>query len=365
MSIFYSDITSLLFSNLFISLIAFFAVRGRKKSHPSQDKKWHLQFALSKEDAVSQLFLLLSFFFLGVTLLAFNRDFGQPLSWRAIIFITSIVGLISAYYLKTVYTLLFSLVGLMFWWGAQATQWTEGRDIKTSALFAGLSFIALTLYSLGRLHEKQIKFKRFALVYTLLGIAAVTGVLFFFSSTSGIDLIGKMTKGSSFFNSWQITLSLFTFLILLVVVTLYAWAQKMLSIFEVLAVFALTFLFCIIALLPEQTMFVRVGNDYYSSYGSEKLTSVGILWALVFNFAIFFELLGLIFSGYLRREIWLINLGAIFLFLLIIVKYFDWFFSFMDKSIFFIGVGILFFIIGGFMEKSRRYMTSNIKEKTQ
>ena len=333
--------------------------------HPSQDKGWYLQFALSKEDAVSQLFLLLSFFFLGVTLLAFNRDFGDRLSWRAILFITSLSGLIGAYYLKTIYTLFFSLIGLTSWWGAQAARWIDGKNIKTSVLFAGLSFLALLFYSLGHLHEKQVKFKRFALVYLFLGIISTTCALFFFSTKPGIGVIGEMTKGASLFSSWQLMVSLLVFLSFLVGVSLYAAALKLLSPFELLAVFALTCLFGITALLPKQNMFIHGGQTYifYSRGGS--LSNSGVLWALIYNFAIFFELLGLILSGYLRRETWLINLGALFLFLLIIVKYFDWFFTSLDKSIFFIGAGIILFAVGWFMEKGRRYMISNIKTQSQ
>lgn len=355
----------LLLPVIIIGLIVYFVRRRRKKSHPSEDKEWYLQFALSKEDAVSQLFLLLSFFFLGVTLLAFNNDFGDPVSLRTILFITSLVGLVGAYYLKIIYTLAFSLVGLTSWWGATAVEWIVGKDIKTSALFAGLCFLALLYYSLGHLHEKEIRFKRFALVYLMLGIIAVTGILFFFSTKPGIGLIGEMTQGASFFGSWQLTLSLLVFLISLVGVTLYAAAQKLLSPFELLAVFALTCLFGITALLPEQTMFVQGGGSDGFYYGDGPLSRSGVVWALIYNFAIFFELLGLIFSGYVRRETWLINLGALFLSLLIVVKYFDWFFTFLDKSIFFIGAGILLFGVGWFMERGRRYMISNIKAQAQ
>jgi len=362
---FYSIFSFLLWPILIIGLIVFFIRRRHKKLHPSQNKEWYLQFALSKEDAVSQLFLLFSLFFLGITLLAFNRDFGEPLSWRAILFITSSVGLISTYYLKTIYTLVFSLVGLTGWWGTQAAQWIDEKGIKTSALFVGLSFLALIFYSLGHLHEKQIKFKRFALVYFVLGIISITGALFFFSTKPGIEVIGKMTKGAPFFGSWQLTLSLLVFLVSLIGVILYSAAQKLLSPFELLAVFALTCLFGITALLPEQTMFVQTTQSYGFYSGGGELSSTGVLWALVYNFAIFFELLGLIFSGYARHETWLINLGALFLFLLIIVKYFDWFFSSLDKSIFFIGAGILLFVVGWFMEKGRRYMISNIKSQAQ
>lgn len=149
----------------------------------------------------------------------------------------------------------------------------------------------------------------------------------------------------------------------LICVTIYSAIQKLLSPFELLAVFTLACLFGITALLPEQTMFVRGSYGLFSSRG--ELSDTGVLWALIYNFAIFFELIGLIFSGYMRRDTRFINFGASFLFLLIIVKYFDWFFTFLNKSIFFIGAGILLFVVGWFMERSRRYMISNIQKQVQ
>lgn len=317
----------------------------------------YFRFALSKEDAVSQLFLLLSFFFLGITLLAFNRDLGSLYSWRDVLFITSIIGLVSAYYFKTIYTLAFSLVALTSWWGAQSAKWLQDKDIKTSAIFAGLVFIALLFYTLGHLHEKEIKFKRFTFVFLVLGIIAITGVLFLFSTEPGLGVLEDMTKGEPFFKSWQITLSLLIFITSIIGVTLYCASKKLISPFELIAIFVFTGLFGLVALLPEQNVFVQ-------GYGGE-LSKNGVFWALIFNLAVFFELLGLIFSGYLRKKGWLINLGAFFLFLLIIVKYFDWFFTFLDKSIFFIGAGILLFVVGWFMEKGRRYILKDIKSELQ
>jgi hypothetical protein len=358
-------ILSLLFWPIvIIGLIVFFVRRRRKRTHPATDKEWYLQFALSKEDAVSQLFLLLAVIFLGVTLLAFNRDLGDPFSWRAILFITSVIGLTCAYYFKVIYTLILSLVGIASWWGAQAAEWIQGKDIKASVILAGLSFIALLFYSLGHAHEREMKFKRFALVYLVLGIISITGTLFFLSTKPGLVVFGEMTRGASFLGSWQITFSLLAFLAFLTGTTLYSAGNKLMSPFEVVAVSLLALLFGVIALLPEQNLFLQP-DHFYGFYEGWELSSSGVLWAIIFNAIIFFELLGVIFSGYLRRETWLINLGALFLFLLIIVKYFDWFFTFLDKSVFFIGAGILLFVVGWFMEKGRRYMISNIKMQSQ
>lgn len=357
-----SYLSFLIWPVIIIGLILYFARRRSGKIHPSENKDWYFQLALSKEDAVSQWFLLLFVFFFGVTLLALNRDLGDPLSWRTILFIGSMVGLVIAYYFKVVSTLIFSLIGIMSWWGVQAIEWIQGKDIKTSSILVGLIFIALLFYSIGHLLEKELKYKRFALVYLILGIIFITGALFIFSSKGGLSMLTEMTKGAIFFGSWEITFSLLFFFVFLIVVSLYSASKKLILFPEVGAVFIVGILFGATAFLPEQSMFIQSGS--YTRSGSE-LSSSGVLWAIIFNFAIFFELLGLIFSGYLRREEWLINLGTLFLFLLIIVKYFDWFFTFLDKSLFFIGAGILLFAVGWFMEKSRRYMIANIKTEGQ
>ena len=363
---YFGILSFLIWPVIIIGLIFYFARRRGGKNHPSGNKDWYLQLALSREDAVSQWFLLLSVFFLGVTLLTLNRDIGDPLSWRTIMFSTSIIGLIITYYFKTISTLIFGLIGIASWWGIQAIQWIQNKDIKTSSILAGLILIALLFYVLGHYHEKELKYKRFALVYLILGIISVTSALFIFSSKPGLGMLAEMTKGVSFMSSWEVTTSLLVFFAALVGLTLYSASKNLILLAETAAVFILAILFGITAFLPQQTIFMQTGNylGYYSGSGSE-LSANGVLWAIVFNFAVFFELLGLILSGYLRREEWLINIGTFFLFILIIVKYFDWFFTFLDKSLFFIGAGILLFAVGWFMEKSRRYMISNIKTEQQ
>ena len=359
---FFGILSFLIWPILIIGVIGYFVRRNKKSGHPATDTEWYLQFALSKEDAVSQLFLLLSVFFFGVTLLAFNKNIGDPFSWRIILFITSVLALLIAYYFKALYSLAVGLMGVTGWWGAQAAEWMQGKDIKTSVMVAGLAFIALLLYVLGHLHEKEIKWKRFALVYLILGIIPITGALFFFSSKPGLSELGAMTKGALFISSWQITTSLVIFLAALVGVMLAAAAKRLLSFFECLAVLGLMLVFGAIALLPEQHLFLQQAGNHYDRFysGGQALSNSGVLWAVMFNVLAFFELLGLIFSAYSRRETWLINLGALFLFLRIIMKYFDWFFTFLDKSIFFIGAGILLVALGWFMEKGRRLMISTI-----
>ncbi|GIW66908.1 MAG: hypothetical protein KatS3mg095_0806 [Candidatus Parcubacteria bacterium] len=197
------------------------------------------------------------------------------------------------------------------------------------------------------------------MVYSiLLGLIPISIILFYFSTQPGLKMLEEITKGTYFFNSWQITLSLFVFLISIIGLLVYTLNNNLIFKSEAVAIGFLVVLSCIIVLLPKQTLFLQQ-EYYYKTF----LSFSGILWAVLFNTLIFLELIGIIFLGYLKRDNWLINSGVFFIFILIFVKYFDWFFSFLDKSVFFIGAGILLFAVGWFMEKGRRHLLSTIKKE--
>ena len=128
---------------IFVVIFVGRAVRNRNKNNDD----FSLSLALSKEDAVSEFFFLLSLLFLGVTILSFNRElFDSYLLWHSIIFITSAVGLISAYYFKALYAFVFSLLGIVIWWMVKAGEWADLSDkseIKQVSLFALFAFIAI------------------------------------------------------------------------------------------------------------------------------------------------------------------------------------------------------------------------------
>jgi hypothetical protein len=337
-----------------------FSIFRSKKGVKS--KGWYLQLFLSKEDVVSQIFFLFSIFFFGIFLLYFNKGLGEPFSLLSIILLVSIIGVVVGYYFKVIYTLAVGLIGLASWWYIQASEWIQAKDIKQTALLTGSLLIATIFYLLGRAHEKEIKFKRVSMVYLILGLISITYILFFLSTEAGLKFFEDITRGNFFFGSWGVTLSLFIFLILLIGILFYNLNRNLVFKSEAIVIVFLVGLFCIITLLPEQQLFLRQKN-YDLIYRGTELSSGGILWAIFFNILVFFELLGIIFLGYLKRENLLINLGVFFVFILIFFKYFDWFFTFLDKSIFFIGAGILLFVVGWFMEKGRRYLISIIKKE--
>lgn len=88
-----------------------------------------------------------------------------------------------------------------------------------------------------------------------------------------------------------------------------------------------------------------------------------IIYTIIFNLLFFGLMIFLIFRGYQREDISLVNTGFFYLAIFILVKYFDFFFGLLDRSLFFM-VGGLILILGGIaMEKERRRIKSDFINK--
>jgi uncharacterized membrane protein len=76
--------------------------------------------------------------------------------------------------------------------------------------------------------------------------------------------------------------------------------------------------------------------------------------ALLFNLLLLALTLGAIAVGYWNRDPAWVNLGTLFFALLVVVRYFDWFWALLPRSLFFIGAGLLLLFGGMALERSRR-----------
>lgn len=310
----------------------------------------------SGKDFLSQMFFLLSIFFLGATLFVLNKNYGEPLSWQTILLTVSITGIILAYYYKLIYARVLSIVGIILWWAAESSVWIWEFDIKTSALFSGTALILLIFYLIGILYEKEIGRKRLALTLQTIGLLPITVFLFFISTKAGFMFLEKSLAGNSVFASGKLTFSMLLFLVFFILTLAFSLKLKLISRYEAVALSAIFIILASLAFLPEQNFFAYTYKGYYLHFNLD-FSGVGIIYIVILNIFVFLEILYLTLSGYIKGEGWRINLGAVFMFIFIIVKYFDWFFAFFDKSIFF----VFLFIAGFLIEKGRKYLTVNMQ----
>lgn len=342
-----------------LGVILLLSLRKQHKISVDEDVNWHISMAYSPEHSLSQLLHAMAWAFAGVFLLALNRDFGSLVEWQTINLFMAIIGIALAYYWKTLYLFVLSIVGLISWWGLQFGQWSTELSIQPIMVISGWVLIGISMYCIGQLLRLKNNWKRFGFILTLMSIILVIGILYMFSIKLGIKSFEKLTVGNAFYTDWHTLLGVIIIIILAFATLFYTLRKKAISIFEAIFLFLIVMLFTMFTFVgPQQTLIINSAYSYLY-----ELNSLGSILAILFNILTFVSVLGVIFSGYIRRESWIINYGALLMFLFIILKYFDWFFDFLDKSLFFISAGLLMLFIGFFMEKGRRYMMSEIKKE--
>ncbi len=310
--------------------------------------------------AFSEIFIVFSLIFFELALSALNRDLNDIVSWQTVLILTAIVAIFVAYFFGFIGSLVVGLTLVPTWFIFQGGEWLrEGaNDMKSIVLFTGTILIMMVYLIIGFLKFTRDTFDR---VYIMINTLAVTGILLFLSTREGFRSIEEMTKGYPIWNSWKILVSLIVLLIILTSLVIRAINLKKISYAEVMGIILLSALFIFLVVIPQQK--ILKNHSYYALQNPSNLTKQGVLFAIISNILSFLEMLGIILMGYARKIPYLINIGIISMFFLIIIKYFDWFFTSLDKSIFFIGAGVLMFLVGALLEKGRRYMIGSTKEK--
>ncbi len=87
-----------------------------------------------------------------------------------------------------------------------------------------------------------------------------------------------------------------------------------------------------------------------------------VAYVIVFN--LLFTALTLLFfyAGYSRGDIRIVNMGVFWLAAFLIARYFDWFWSLMDRALFFLVGGVILVVGGIVLEKQRRHIKSSFAQ---
>lgn len=335
---------------------------GRNRNHNQTDPV--LRIALSKDDFIAQAYGVLGCGLLGIFLYNINLRAGGVISWITIIFTTSVLTLIYGYYNKLVVVTSLGLISLLVWLGAYGGEFAYNAQTQPLAVGVLLVLLGGLIYILGSFHRSNPKMIRFTNAYSILSLILITAVLFFISNQEGLRVLQSALEGKPFYGSFGISLILLIQLALAGIGIAWSLKHKSMSLMETVASSALIIFFLSFLFYPSNLEFFPSYRNYYVPYSGTNLTSAGILTSLLYNIMLLIFLVGIIYSGYIKQESWRVNFGAWLLFLLIIVKYFDWFYSFMDKSIFFIGAGLILFVVGYSMEKARKRVLTLINIPT-
>lgn len=339
---------------LILVLIIYFIVRANRRpgsavtaSHASGG----LNLGLSKEDATSQVFIVLALAFFGLLLGYLNDYIGRPIGLGGIALIVLLATLAIAYYYRLIALAVIALGGIPLWWGFQSLHWIHQSDGRRSYVVAGFLVLSLMYSALGYAHKNSAIYKRVADIYQALGGLGITFILFVYSVKFMLATLFR----AEFANVpqaaiWQIIVTIAIGLLIFIVSLAYANFTKKITAVETVA--GLCF-----AALAAGMLFMS--GQMYDSAGA--LSATGTAWGLLMNLALILELLVWLFLGYMRQNAAAINIATGAIFVLIFVKYVDWFYHSLEKGLFFIGAGALLLLIGAAMEKGRRFMLEHMK----
>lgn len=315
-------------------------------------KRSRLDLFSSPQDALAQFYMLLAVIFFGLTVWALNIKFDSIIDIDALLLITSLVGLVVAYYFKTILILPFSILGIISWWFMKAAQWVVesgnsymyGLDASAIIITLGSFLICILFYVIGRYHQAYSKFDRYGLTYFVLGFLGLSALLFWFSSEVGLYAVEAM-KNDIIFNAWQIGVSFLIFLVAYIAISMLALKKSSVWWVEVLYLTVIALFFLAIPFIGSGELMIPDPNAA-RFYTPQIATTAGLVWSFIFNILLVTHIFGTIYLGHHRKENWLMNIGLAMIIIFIAVKYFDWFYSYLSKSVFFIVSGLLLIISG-------------------
>lgn len=235
------------------------------------------------------------------------------------------------------------------WYGYQLSAWHIER-LGAASLIGLAAFIPYGLLILG-LGEFQGSFARtrpFSIPFVRLGLVAIFAMLWIFSFADLWRSVGSMRAGADGLGDTGTA-------------SLYLNASFLLFSAAAIALFALSVR--------------RLGIDRASileSAGAAALLLSSLLvvfhpfadaaqYALTFNALLLAAVVWAIVLGIWTRREALVNIALCFFVLVVVARYFDFFFSFMDRSLAFIGGGLVLLAGGYLLERSRRRLLLSIR----
>ena len=312
----------------------------------------------TKNSTLQEIFFALAFGFSEIATLAINRDLGSPIQMQYIPLAFGSLLTAFGYKLKLQLTTFVGIITLTSWTLYKVEDYSSKIAGSSSAILLTLVIgcFGIIYYLGGRLIRSGNLFRVMGTIFTLAGALLTTGYLFVLSTESGLSSLAYDTK-DLIFNYWQLSLIFAVFILMALVMIIYATVTKVITKFETFSSIMIIGLLLVLSIFINHDLLIEVTRF------SQELSGTGLFLAVITNAVCYMYILFHLFSGYVRKEATSINVSIFFLVIFLFVKYFDWFYDFLDKSLFFIGAGIFLFVIGFGMERGRRSILDNMRRE--
>lgn len=334
-----------------------FNFSSKKKSHNNhgghsiEDRDSFLQVFFSKEDMFTQITLCIGYAYLGLSLFSINQKLGLDLETNVLMLVIGLIGLLLGYFKKVLFLAVPGIAITVGWFIYKLYDMVSFADLKSTVAVSSMILFSIFLYLVSYYHSD--KFKRFSFIFSTIGMLILTILLFSLSTREGLYIFSEKDAGF-FWSSWPVSSVIILFLAI-IAGQLVRFMGKKISIREGITLIVYVLISILLLFIPTFDPFIPGSGNYI-----QELSSPGIAIAIFFNAVIFIHFALFVIIGYLRKSTRLINIGGALIFITVIVKYFTWFWTLFDRSIFFIIAGILLVSLGWLLERSRKKLISSM-----
>ena len=266
-----------------------------------------------------------------------------------------LVHLFVAYWMRGRIVLFFGVTALLGWW------WTSIIAIENAshlvAAHAHIGLVLLTLIALivvGGAHRMYPAFRHFGGIFIGPALTALLILLIVISSSGVItNLWGNYGNQASVLTSWSMTFTYFV-LIALVVGLLFILARlRVLSRVEWIGLGVLSLFALVVGAAGLRVLQEGAASSVFI-YREPVFTTGGIVWSFFMNIIAFATMIWLAIVGYQRRDRWRVSTAAVAIIIWVLARYFDWIFTYLNKSIGFISLGVVLLVVGYALERGRK-----------
>ena len=221
--------------------------------------------------------------------------------------------------------------------------WFGGERMALGQVYV---FLGIALYILGRGMSWYPRWQRFAPPVVTAGAVAAVAALFVlsFPEAHRFGVRQEIEGGPVLPNAWLgVTAAVLAF-----VAGLMMWRYHSTKLSTLPRYRQGAFVWLVAAgALALVNLFGAGRYPGWVAFGYNLLACAGVIW--------------LVLTGIDRGERRIVNLGFVFFAALLLARYFDTFWSLLDRSYFFMAGGALLLVAGGLLERSRRRLTARMK----
>ncbi len=283
---------------------------------------------------------------------------GVPdlVNYRVVGFVMMLVLFGAAYWVRGRLVAFFAILNLITWWCTAIIGPEASVSLVAVHGFIGLAILTLVaLIVVGAAHRMVAKYRHFGSVFIGPALTLLLIFLTVISSSNVImELWGNYGNRASILTSWSIT---FTYFLLITIVTgllfVLSRVRRALSSTELLWLAVLG----VFSLIVGTAGFSAVEGDSVGQFmrtGSTAFTTSGIVWAFVLNIVAFATMIWVAVVGYERHDRWRVTTAAIAIIIWVLARYFDWIFTYLDKSVGFVTLGVVLLAVGYGLERGRK-----------